>query len=264
MINFSHTSGSVRHGVLRRAFLNVTLVAAALLLAGSGPVSAQQAAPPLVIEMFTSQGCSSCPPADRLMGQLARKPGVVALTMPVDYWDYIGWKDTFASPAFTARQKGYASARGDSQVYTPQAIIDGMYHVIGSDLAAIQRAAAQAAGNGAMKVSMQASEQGNKVICDVGHAVAGAPKSAGLYLYRILKSRQVKIGRGENRGRSVTYVNIVRSVERVGEWDGKAKQITIPAGVLKKDDAEGWVLLLQAGSGRVPGTILAAAKAKGF
>ena len=104
----------------------------ALLLAASAAVAMER--PRGVVELFTSQGCSSCPPADRILGDLARDPSLVVITMPVDYWDYIGWKDTLASPQCTAGQKGYAAARGDGQVYTPQAVIDGVSHVVNFDM----------------------------------------------------------------------------------------------------------------------------------
>src|SRR5438477_12436782 len=96
--------------------------------------------PRAVVELFTSQGCSSCPPADKIIGELAKDPSVIALSMPIDYWDYLGWKDTLADARFSARQKAYSHMRGDRDVYTPQAIINGSMHVIGSDRACIEGA----------------------------------------------------------------------------------------------------------------------------
>src|SRR3954452_16444821 len=98
------------------------------------------AEPRAVVELFTSQGCSSCPPADRIIGELARDPSVIALSMPIDYWDYLGWKDTLADARFSARQKAYSQVRGDRKVYTPQVVVNGSAHVIGSDRAGIDRA----------------------------------------------------------------------------------------------------------------------------
>src|SRR6266481_917040 len=96
--------------------------------------------PRAVVELFTSQGCSSCPPADKIIGELAKDPNVIALSMPIDYWDYLGWKDTLADSRFSARQKAYSHMRGDRDVYTPQAVINGSIHVIGSDRAGIEGA----------------------------------------------------------------------------------------------------------------------------
>src|SRR5437588_2808866 len=96
--------------------------------------------PRAVVELFTSQGCSSCPPADRIIGELANDPSVIALSMPIDYWDYLGWKDTLADSRFTARQKAYSQMRGDREVYTPQVVVNGSVHAVGSDRAAIDHA----------------------------------------------------------------------------------------------------------------------------
>ena len=224
---------------------------------------------PAVIELFTSQGCSSCPPADRLLADLARKPNIIALSLPVDYWDYLGWKDSLAQPAFTARQKAYAAARGDGHVYTPQVIVDGLHHGVGSNRQAIIALAKKSLGaKGAMKVTMtvatRSSVAGGKVICELGAATPKSARKAGLWLYRVAKSREVKIGRGENTGRSVRYVNVVRSISFISDWDGTAKRVEIDAGTLKQGDADGWILLLQSGTKDRPGAILAAAKAEGF
>src|SRR5690349_24856787 len=98
------------------------------------------AAPRAVVALFPSQGCSSCPPADKIMGELAKDPSVIALSMPIDYWDYLGWKDTLADSRFSARQKAYSHMRGDRDVYTPQVIVNGAAHVIGRDRARIEGA----------------------------------------------------------------------------------------------------------------------------
>src|SRR3954470_23551246 len=109
----------------------------------TGALTSAEAEPRAVIELFTSQGCSSCPPADKLIGQLADDPTLVAISLPIDYWDYLGWKDTLAKPAHTARQRAYAQLRGDRAVYTPQVVVNGAVHVQGSDKEAIDRAIAQ-------------------------------------------------------------------------------------------------------------------------
>ncbi|MHB8883619.1 MAG: DUF1223 domain-containing protein [Methylovirgula sp.] len=212
-----------------------------------------------VVELFTSQGCSSCPPADRLLTRLAREPDLVVLSFSIDYWDFIGWKDTLASPVFTARQKDYAAAHGDSRVYTPQAVIDGLVAAVGSNKKQIEHAIKVNMGReGALSVPMQLIEKGDVLHIDVG---AGPDVSAGVYVLRVVKAKTVKIGRGENSGRSVTYTNAVRAIHKIGEWHGAAHSYDLTE--LKGDD-EGYVVLLQTGAENRPGVILAAAKSVGF
>lgn len=208
-----------------------------------------------VIELFTSQGCSSCPPADRLFSALARDPNTVALTFPINYWDFIGWKDTLAEPAFTARQKAYAASRGETHVYTPQAVIDGLIDTVGSDRAAIEHATATYRGrDGALSIAMQMQEANGVLHISVGPG-KGAP--AAVYVVRVMRSRSVTIGRGENSGRTVTYTNVVRAMSKIGEWNGTAQEFSLTE--LRGED-EGYVVLLQQGSAERPGVILAAAK----
>lgn len=212
-----------------------------------------------VVELFTSQGCSSCPPADRLLSTLARDRNKVALTFPVDYWDFIGWKDTLAEPAFTARQKAYAAVRGDAHVYTPQAVIDGLVDAVGSDQAAIEQAGATYKGTkGALTIPMRVWETDGVLHIDIA-AGEGAP--AGVYVLRIIRSDTVAIGRGENSGRKVTYTNVVRAMREIGEWNGTAQEFSFTE--LRGND-EGYVVLLQKGALERPGAILAAAKSAGF
>ena len=212
-----------------------------------------------VVELFTSQGCSSCPPADRLLSTLARDPNKVALTFPVDYWDFIGWKDTFAEPAFTARQKAYAAVRGDAHVYTPQAVIDGLVDAVGSDQAAIEQAVATYKGtSGALTIPIRVRETDGVLHIDID-AGNGAP--AGVYVLRVVRSLTVAIARGENSGRKVTYTNVVRAMRKIGEWNGTARQFSLTE--LRGND-EGYVVLLQKGALERPGVILAAAKSAGF
>jgi len=172
----------------------------------------------VVVELYTSQGCSSCPPADALLAEMVGRNDVIALAFHVDYWDYLGWKDEFGSPAFTARQHGYAYAAHATTVYTPQMIIGGVDHVIGSkamdvmDLIAGQRAAVDL-------VTIQASRSGDTV------QIQAQPKVAGLgnlvvQLVRYHPKETVAIRRGENAGKTISYVNIVSSVKVIGRWNG--------------------------------------------
>lgn len=217
-----------------------------------------------VVELFTSQGCSSCPPADHLLSALARDPTVIAVSFPIDYWDFMGWQDTLASPSFTARQKAYAAARGDGRIYTPQAIIDGLADAVGSDRAQIEHAIKTSKGrDGALTVQIHLAETGDVLHIDIGEEPGGAAKGqpANVYVLRVVRSKTVVIGRGENSGRSITYTNVVRAIRKIGEWDGSAKSFQLSE---LKGDNEGYVVLLQKGSETNPGAILAAAKSSGF
>src|SRR5579863_4132249 len=120
------------------------------ILMFAGCASASAGGPRALLELFTSQGCSSCPAADKLLGELASDPSLVALSVPIDYWDYLGWKDTLANPAHSARQRAYAHVRGDREVYTPQIVVNGSMHVLGSDRDAVEHMIAQTERNSAV------------------------------------------------------------------------------------------------------------------
>ena len=218
---------------------------------------------PVVIELYTSQGCSSCPPADSLLSEMIRNnPKLIALTLPVDYWDYIGWKDTLASPTFTARQKAYAATRSDHHIYTPQAVVNGVSHVVGSDRDEIEAASRATFGkDGALSVPMTANPHDNGLSVDLGAAPQGAPHEGSFWLFQIARERTVTIGRGENSGNKVTYANVVRQIKKIGTWMGKPVHFEIPGQELTSADSDSWVLILQAGSERKPGPILAALSA---
>ncbi|MDB5569010.1 MAG: hypothetical protein JWN93_193 [Hyphomicrobiales bacterium] len=230
-----------------------------------GATDVRPVATPVVIELFTSQGCSSCPPADKLISQLARQPNVFALSMPVDYWDYIGWKDTLALPAHTRRQRHYAAARGDGNVYTPQAVINGVGHAVGSDPAAIKAMTEECYGKfGALSVPIKAAVIGETLRVDVPAAAPGGPDAASVWVARVSSRQVVTIGRGENSGRTLEYANVSRGSQRVGEWKGEAQSFEIPADVFRGPDSDGWMVFLQRVGGGKPGPILAAAKSPGL
>ena len=243
---------------LHLPFLSLAALAAiAMSVAGqahAGEISA-------VLELFTSQGCSSCPPADALLAELAKNPGLVVLSLPVDYWDYIGWKDTLASPAFSERQKDYAAARGDGQVYTPQIVVDGIAHVVGSDGAKVEQALQESAGRqGVLSVPLHVSEVNGDLVGEVGAATDGVPEWGSVLLLQVAKKRIVTIGRGENAGHTYTYTNVVRSIDRIGMWNGTAMKFDVPAAEMSRRGADGYVVILQSGKSDRPGAILAAAK----
>jgi hypothetical protein len=200
-----------------------------------------------VVELFTSQGCSSCPAADRILGELAHGGRVIALSVPVDYWDYLGWKDTLAQHAHSLRQRGYAGGRGDRQVYTPQVVVNGATQVIGSD-----RAAIEAACKNAPALPISVSRKGDAVEIDIG-AGQGAP--ATVWLLTVARATPVAIGRGENQGRTITYSNVVRSWQRVAEWTGTPLTSSVSLRELNAKDADAVVVLLQPGSVENPGPI---------
>ena len=254
----SYIIGMKIHRTLSQA-LTVTFLAAAAL---SAPAKAAETRS--VIELFTSQGCSSCPPADALLGELAKDPSTIALTFPVDYWDYIGWKDTLASPVCTARQKAYSAARGDGQVYTPQAVIDGVMHAVGSDSAEIKNAVQTAASRqNILNVKLGLTTNGGNLHVNVPAAGSDGLKSAGLWLLRVAHKRSVAIGRGENSGHSVTYTNVVRGMVKLGDWTGEAKGFDVKE-PLPDADSDGYVVLLQAAPNGRPGNILGAVKSAGL
>lgn len=231
------------------------------ILLGQGASEGASASPQAVVELFTSQGCSSCPPADALLTDLAKRPNVIALTFPVDYWDYLGWKDTLAQPGFTARQRGYAHLRGDRQVYTPQLIVNGQKPCVGSDRAQIEEYIGPGKGAvAALPAEIAVSEDNGRVLVKVAGA---SDRPAGIWVLPIMRSQKVEIGRGENGGRTITYANVVRGMIRIGDWSGGEAKFEVPLTVAR-GEADGYVVLLQVSHGVKPGAILGAAKAPGL
>jgi hypothetical protein len=243
-------------GALSRNLLRLALIASAccsVKAASTGPAVNS------VLELFTSQGCSSCPPADALVSSMARKPEVVALSYSVDYWDYIGWKDTLAAPAFGARQKAYGAAHGEQHVYTPEVVVDGLAGVVGSDRKEIEEAIAASRGReGALTLPLRLSHADGSLIIDVAEGEGGP---ADVLALRVTRSKTVHIGRGENAGRSVTYTNVVRAIDKVGAWTGANATFKLPD---SREEGEGYVVLVQKGGLEKPGVILGAAKTAGL
>ena len=239
----------------RSVALSLAVIASAALT--SGAVSAAE--PRAVIELFTSQGCSSCPPADKLAGELARDPSLIVLSLPVDYWDYLGWKDTLALPGHTNRQRAYSKARGDREVYTPQVVVNGVKHVLGSDKAAIDNAIAATRNQaGTLSLPVILSVAGEQISVSVPAAKNGSAKGE-VWLCPITSNADVAIGRGENSGHTITYHNVVRRWVKLGDWNGAARTYTLP----KQDiaGADSVAVLLQAGSKESPGSMLGASVA---
>ena len=212
-----------------------------------------------VIELFTSQGCSYCPRADQLLATMARQPDVVAISLPVDYWDYIGWRDTLASPAFSARQRAYAVAQGEGHVYTPQVVVNGLAGAAGGNRDEVERAIKTAQGlNGALTVPLHLSKSDGHYSVEVSEGDGGP---AGVFALRVVHSSTVHIQRGENAGRSVTYTNVVRAIDKLGDWTGQPATFDVPD---TAQEGEGFVVLVQKGTPERLGAILAAAKTAGL
>lgn len=215
------------------------------------------AGPSAVAELFTSQGCSSCPPADRLVEKMIKdSDDVLALMLPVDYWDYLGWKDTLASPAHSARQRAYAARRGDRSVYTPQIVINGNEHVVGSNEPAVKGALKRASGFTA-SVDLTTSDMAIEATV-TGSLPAGA-KMATVFFLRIKDEQEVEIGRGENAGASVRYVNIVRSLQPIGMWSGGSETFRMPKSELMKSGDVRCAILIQLEDQDGPGQVIGAA-----
>ncbi|MEQ8266003.1 MAG: DUF1223 domain-containing protein [Parvibaculum sp.] len=242
---------------LRRATIFVRSAIAGLLLVVTTVASfiASAEARPVVVELFTSQGCSSCPKADAYLRELAAREDIIALSFNVDYWDYLGWKDTLASPAFTQRQRAYSRGLGLSGVYTPQMIVDGVVAGVGSHRDEIATAIAARAAK-PLAVDMSFADNGDSLTLDVGAGPAPA-KPATLWLVRYATEEKVEIRRGENRGREIAYAHAVRELTPIGMWNGAATRMTLPKSELLTRGYEGCVALLQAGDG---GPILGAAQ----
>jgi hypothetical protein len=214
----------------------VALIALATGLAGFASVAQAQsadvastAAPKAVVELYTSQGCSSCPAADALLGHLAERDDIIAISLSVDYWDYLGWKDTLASSKFSERQKAYAKVLGNGMVYTPQIVVNGAVHVNGADerkiLAAIDKTGKTGAGP---RVPVRLSSVDGKLVVEVGAAPeASAAKDATVWLAVMSPTVEVPITRGENKGKTVTYSNVVRDLMPIGTWNGKAMTVQL-------------------------------------
>ncbi|MEL7132819.1 MAG: DUF1223 domain-containing protein [Pseudomonadota bacterium] len=213
------------------------------------PVVAQS---PVVVELFTSQGCSSCPPADELMHELAKRDDVIALALHVDYWDYIGWKDEFADPANADRQRAYAVAAGRRSIYTPQMIINGQADIVGARPMELSKVISDYSVK-ATPVTLDVVRSGDKV-----QIVAATTKPDGPLVVQMLRytpERTAQITRGENAGHTITYANVTEDWKILQQWDG-VTDLTIEAEVSGENPL---VVMVQKG---LNGPILAAAQVK--
>lgn len=242
----------------RSCFLLVATLAVGLGMLGAGPARAQ--GQPILVELFTSQGCSSCPPADALLGELAARDDVIALAYHVDYWDYLGWKDTFASRANTIRQTTYSEevdrqyiGRRFMGIFTPEVVVQGTDSLIGSSRSTITaRIEAHSALDPLADLSLQ--RDGTTLVVSVRPAQDDVPPARVMFA-TYLSEAKVGVKRGENAGRELTYHHVVKALRHATDWNGRdAINVTI-------NDLEGPVVVfLQRGAA---GPVLAAAQSDG-
>lgn len=173
----------------------------------------------VVVELFTSQGCSSCPPADRILGELAERDDVIALALHVDYWDYLGWKDEFASPANTERQRAYARAKHERTIYTPQMVIGGQDHVIGSKSMKIGQII-QKHSEIQKPVHVQLTRNGDTI--SIRATSRGAARDAIVQVVTFIPKAKVNVSRGENAGKTLVYHNVVQTMDVLGSWNTRS------------------------------------------
>jgi hypothetical protein len=224
-----------------------TLTAATLILAlSAAPAWAQSRS--VVVELFTSQGCSSCPPADAFLGEIAGRADVIALAFHVDYWDYIGWKDPFASPEFTARQRAYVRAMGLRGPYTPQMVIDGRLDVVGSDRG---RVLPQLASRPQV-LDVSLTRKGPDLVAALGSGTGEGEVTA----FTVQAQARTLARRGENAGRILAEAQIVRSIHPLGRWRGAEGQFSLPLADIPKDVSQVIVTVQRDG----PGAMLGAAR----
>ncbi|WP_428669526.1 DUF1223 domain-containing protein [Reyranella sp.] len=227
-----------------------------LLIAGAGLLAGRSAAAvpkdgPWSIELFTSQGCSSCPPADMNLGKLAARPDIVALSFHVDYWDYIGWKDRFASKANTERQHVYARTLKQRYVYTPEMVVDGRAHEPGVKEHAIEALLADVRRQSSKRATPKLKRTANGAL-SIWLAAATLDQPADVVVFAYDRRHSTPVERGENNGRRLDNFNVVRHFERVSRWDGAERQWTVPADRFQPDQGIA-VLVQQADQGPVLG-----------
>lgn len=230
--------------MLRKA-LSGLLAATALTLVSAAAFAGE---PPVVVELFTSQGCSSCPPADEVMSELAMSSGIIALSYHVDIWDTEAFRDPLSSPEFSLRQRDYQKRLGAGYVFTPQAMINGRVSLVASRESEMKQAIGQGRADLANGPSLALTLDGDNLTLKIGAAEPGHPTTAKVWLLRILSATTVDISGGENKGKTITYAHVVREMMPWGDWTGSEMTLSAP----RKGNAEGpidtYAVLLQDGS----------------
>lgn len=220
-------------------------LAAGVVLCFAGAAGAQSR--PAVIELFTSEGCSSCPPAEALLGELVQRQNILALSFHVDYWDDLGWRDKFAIRDAAVRQRAYSHTLGHSSVYTPEVIVDGRDDFLGSDRTGIDKAVMGLRTG----VPIDVSVSGGEVRVELSAGQCLAPSDVMLVTY--LRKTVSAIGRGENSGRTLQEFNVVRSIRNVGRWNGNAEGFRMPLTSLPQDATDVAVLVQSPGQTQIIG-----------
>lgn len=229
------------------AFLGAALAAAA----GSAVAGEKL---PIVVELFTSQGCNSCPPADEFLAELAKRDDIIALAFHVNYWDYLGWKDTFASDSTTARQRTYATFLGERTIYTPQMVIGGVTHKVGSRRGDVNQVIDDLRQRTGPYLDIRVRRVEGGKIAVVIPAGELKQRDVVVWLVRYDSSHEVDIQRGENRGRTIVYRNIVADYRELAMWYGDEITLELKVSELREGGHDGGVILVQeGGSGRIIG-----------
>lgn len=218
---------------------------AGTLLCGAATVNAQSR--PAVVELFTSEGCSSCPPAETYVGELTQRRDVLALSFHVDYWDDLGWRDRFGLPEAAERQRAYAKRLRLSSVYTPQVVVDGQGNFVGSDAKSIDRALTEKRNGVAVALSVSDGE----IFVDLDAQQKGAPSDVLLVAY--LRTAVSSIGRGENAGRTLKEFNIVRGFHSLGRWAGQKQRYHSRVDSLPRDSTDVAVIVQPLGQAPIIG-----------
>jgi hypothetical protein len=214
------------------------------LLLGTAPLCAGERA--TLVELFTSEGCSSCPPADALLAELAARPDVLALSFHVDYWDRLGWKDPYSSTDATRRQHDYADRLGIATVYTPQIVVDGKWQAVGSDRAEVEQAL-EAARRSRNEVPVALAVVHGQAHITLG--AGGEGVAATLLLIGFDRRHVTAVARGENSGRTLPHIDVVRSIYEVAQFDGRARDFEVSI----RSPSDRVAAILQARDGRILG-----------
>ena len=212
-----------------------------------------------VIELFTSQGCSSCPAADKLMGELAKDPTLVSISLPINYWDYLGWKDTLADPRNTARQRGYSKVRGDREVYTPQVVVNGSMHVVGSDRGAIEKAIEQEPAEAGHALAAGDAQDGRwRADCRRAGWRGRARRGGSVDLRSLQRPSPSRSSAARTAARPSPITTWCAAGSSSSGWNGKAHTWTVPLHDVGGEGIDGAAVMVQTGTTERPSTILGA------